>query len=243
MASYQPIPDSPDAPTDPLMPRDDHQLKVESRPGDIPAFYAALTSALVLLITTWTIILTNDPKSLTWFSFHPTLNSLALLSFTYGVLTLQPTSQPKTKAAGLQRHQTAMLIGLTSILLGTSAMVYYKGSHGAPHFTTWHGTFGILTLSWLVFQSALGALSVWFGGAAFGGANKAKLVWKYHRLSGYILLLLLLTTIHLGGAWSDWVSAHSEHAVRIAAYTIGPLVILASLYSRIRPSKMKFTFF
>lgn len=30
-------------------------------------------------------------------------------------------------------------------------------------------------------QVALGAASVWFGGAAFGGAVKAKAVWKYHR--------------------------------------------------------------
>lgn len=30
-------------------------------------------------------------------------------------------------------------------------------------------------------QIALGAGSVWFGGAAFGGGVKAKKVWKYHR--------------------------------------------------------------
>jgi cytochrome b-561 domain containing protein 2 len=122
-----------------------------------PAFDPNLPSTLqVLLLSTWSIILTNDPTSLAWFPFHPTLNSLAVLCFTYGaldsltlpslssysytgILTLQPTSQPKAKAAGLQRHQTAMLIGLPSILLGTSAMVYHKGSHDAPHFTSWHG--------------------------------------------------------------------------------------------------------
>lgn len=56
-----------------------------------------------------------------------------------GILTLQPTSQPKTKADGLRRHQIVMLIGLSSILLGTSAVFVYKGSQGAPHYTTWHG--------------------------------------------------------------------------------------------------------
>jgi len=148
--------------------------------------------------------------------------------------------QPKIKVVGLQCHQIAMLAGLTSILLGTTAMLTYKGSHGAPHFTSWHGTFGLITVSWLVLQSALGAGSVWFDGAAFGGGHKAKLVWKYHRLSGYILLLCLLVTVNLGGAWSSWTSSNSAYIVRLVAYTLAPLGILASIYSRVRPSKMKF---
>lgn|SRR6266404_905180 len=56
-----------------------------------------------------------------------------------GILTLQRTSLPKTKAAGLKRHQIAMMTGYLSILLGSSAMWYYKESHHAPHITTWHG--------------------------------------------------------------------------------------------------------
>ncbi len=56
-----------------------------------------------------------------------------------GILTLQPTSQPKTKAAGLGRHQIAMITGFLALGLGSSAMWYNKESHGAPHITTWHG--------------------------------------------------------------------------------------------------------
>ncbi|KAH9998140.1 hypothetical protein BJV74DRAFT_825571 [Russula compacta] len=240
-SSYQHPQDDP-SPTDPLMGSNtnEQQPRDESRSGDSLAFYTALASALVVVITTWTIILSNDPKGLEWFAFHPTFNSLAVLCFTFGILTLQPTSQPKTKAAGLRRHQIAMLTGLTLIILGTSAMMYYKSSFGSPHFASWHGTFGIITFSWLIFQAALGAGSVWFGGAAFGGGLRAKLVWKYHRLSGYILLLVLLTTINLGGGWSTWVSENSSHVVRLIAYTLAPLAILLSIYSRIRPSKMKF---
>ncbi|KAF8479208.1 hypothetical protein DFH94DRAFT_748426 [Russula ochroleuca] len=236
----EPLSASLDAPTDPLMGNNSQHLSDESRPGDRLTFYTALASALVLLLSTWSIILSSNPGGLSWFAFHPTLNSLAVLCFTYGILTLQPTSQPITKAAGLQRHQIAMLTGLLSILLGTSAMLTYKASHGAPHFTTWHSTFGLITVSWLIVQAAVGAGSVWFGGAAFGGGHKAKLVWKYHRLSGYILLLSLLTTVNFGGAWSTWVSAHSAYGVRLVAYTLAPLGILVSLYTRIRPSKMKF---
>ena len=122
--------------------------------------------------------------------------------------------------------------------------------------------FGILSLAWLAAQFALGAASVWFGGAALGGGPRAKRVWKYHRrvppppslhsaltlthaltrtltrpvrrLSGYVLLPLVLTTANFGGAWSAWVTGSSAHGVRIVAYTLAPAVILLSLYSRVR---------
>jgi hypothetical protein len=92
----------------------------------------------------------------------------------------------------------------------------------------------LITVSWLIVQLTVGAGSVWFSGAAFGGGQKAKLVWKYHRLSGYILLFSLLTTVNFGGAWSSWVSAHSVYPLRLVAYTLAPLGILLSIYSRIR---------
>ncbi|KAH9079210.1 hypothetical protein EDB83DRAFT_2513760 [Lactarius deliciosus] len=225
---------------DALMGSDNQQAIDPTRSGDTPAFYIALASALVLVLTTWTVILSNDPINLSWFAFHPTFNTFAIACFTFGILTLQPTSQPKTKAAGLWRHQIAMITGFVAIGLGSSAMWYNKESHGAPHITTWHGAFGSIAGSWLVVQVLVGAGSVWFGGAAFGGGHRAKLVWKYHRLSGYLLLPFLLTTVHLGGAWSTWMTMTSAFVVRLVVYTLAPLGIIAALYSRVRPSKMKF---
>lgn len=58
---------------------------------------------------------------------------------TPGILTLQPTADPETKAEGLARHQIAIIVlGFPTIVLGTSFMIYNKVSHAAPHFTTWH---------------------------------------------------------------------------------------------------------
>ncbi|KAI9446657.1 hypothetical protein H4582DRAFT_590432 [Lactarius indigo] len=225
---------------DALMGSDNQQAIDPTRSGDTPAFYIALASALVLVLSTWTVILSNDPINLSWFAFHPTFNTFAIACFTFGILTLQPTSQPKTKATGLWRHQIAMIIGFLSIGLGSSSIWYNKESHGAPHITTWHGAFGSISGSWLLVQVLVGAGSVWFGGAAFGGGHRAKLVWKYHRLSGYLLLPFLLTTVHLGGAWSTWMTTTSAFVVRLVVYTLAPLGILAALFSRVRPSKMKF---
>lgn len=78
--------------------------------------------------------------SLSWFAFHPPLQVLAIGLFSYGILTLQPTNQPKTKAAGLTRHQLYMfLIGTPSILAGTWVIYHNKNINGRAHFTSWHG--------------------------------------------------------------------------------------------------------
>ncbi|KAL4065360.1 hypothetical protein J3A83DRAFT_4099981, partial [Scleroderma citrinum] len=220
------------------------------------------------VLTSWGIVFSNDPVALGWFSFHPIFQSTAIASFTYGILTLQPTSLPGSKAAGLQRHQIAMIgIGIPCILLGAGAMIYNKSSHSAPHFTSWHGTCGIITVVWLIIQATFGAASVWYGGAALGGGMKAKSLWKYHRhsfivsfrLSGYILLPLALFTAHLAGSESYWVTHNSSALARFVAYNLAPVVIVVGIYSRIRyvlsfqtnslsvitkqldrPSKMKF---
>ncbi|THH13615.1 hypothetical protein EW146_g6631 [Bondarzewia mesenterica] len=262
---YQALPtatDQPESVTD-TMGNEEQLIKPEGRRGDGIALYAAMTAAATFTTMTWLIVLSNNPTALGWFAFHPTLQSLAIFSFTLGetilynprqapeltwrfgdpspgILTLQPTSQPATKAAGLQRHQIAMIFGLPTIVLGALSIIWNKSVHDAPHFTTWHGVFGLLSLTWLVVQFSFGAASVWFDGAALGGGLKAKRLWKYHRLSGYILLPLVFVTANFGGAWSTWTTSSSAHGVRLIAYTIAPLVILTSLYIRLRPSKMKF---
>jgi len=214
--------------------------KPEGTKGDASASAVVWVSLIVFLVATWAIVLTNDPASLGWAQYHPPLQSLAITCFSYGILTLQPTSQPHTKAAGLVRHQIAMGLGGTFILLGALAMIVNKNSHEAAHFTTWHGTLGIVSVAWIVVQALIGGSTVWFGGAVWGGGSKAKALWKYHRLSGYILFPVILFAAHLGGGWSSWAVHHSDDFVRLVAYSVAPLLIVAGVYARVRTSKMKF---
>ncbi|PFH49118.1 hypothetical protein AMATHDRAFT_5206 [Amanita thiersii Skay4041] len=203
-------------------------VKREGRKGDGVALLGAAASTIILLLASWLGILTNDPTSFGWFAFHPLAQSTALAVFTYGILTLQPTSQPPTKAAGLARHQIAMFaFGTPTLLFGSFAVWYNK-------------VFGLVCLLWLTVQVGVGAGSVWYGGKAFGGGAKAKAIWKYHRLSGYLLFPLMLFTAHLGGVWSHWSNTYLTTSVRFLAFILAPVVILVSVYSRIRPSKMQF---
>ncbi|KAG7086682.1 hypothetical protein E1B28_002620 [Marasmius oreades] len=118
--------------------------------------------------------------------------------------------------------------------------MYNKRLKGSGHFRTWHGTFGILCMVWLLLQVVLGGGSVWFNGAAFGGGARAKAVWKYHRLSGYLLFFFLLLTVNLGGAWSQWGQRNFSYTMRLMVFVVSPASILTAVYSRIRFSKMKF---
>jgi hypothetical protein len=215
--------------------------KRESRPGDLIAKFAALTSLLLLLICTCAIIFSSNPKSLGWFTYHPPLQILAIALITYGILTLQPTSHPSTKAAGLDRHQyTILFLGLPVLSLGTFSIIYKKWPYPHGYALTWHGTVGYMSILWIFLQIAGGGGSIWFGGAAFGGGANAKRLQKYHRLSGYVLLPLLLATVHLGGTWSRWAITHTSNATRLIVYTIAPAVVLISVYARARSVKMQF---
>jgi cytochrome b-561 domain-containing protein 2 len=62
----------------------------------------------------------------------------------------------------------------------------------------------------------------------------AKIANTFRRLSGYVLFLLLLSTAHLGGAWSTWVTSHSQPVVRFIGYTVAPIVAILAIYSRVR---------
>ncbi|KAF9464644.1 hypothetical protein BDZ94DRAFT_1190991 [Collybia nuda] len=222
------------------MGQEEQFLKPEGRKGDDAAKFIALTAAGFLTVITWAGVFMNNPKHFGWFALHPLLQTLSIFFFTYGILTLQPTSQPQTKSAGLARHQAAiMFVGFPSILIGSLAVMYHKELTGKEHGTTWHATFGTIVFLWLLFQVVIGGGSVWFNGAAFGG-GKAKAIWKYHRLSGYLLFPILLFTIHLGGGWSNWGNTNVGKAPRILAYNVAPVLIVAAVYVRVRGSKMQF---
>jgi hypothetical protein len=64
------------------------------------------THIQVLLISTWTIVLSNNPKALSWFAFHPTLNSLAVLCFTFGTFSPSTTQSKFTEYMHRRSHSS-----------------------------------------------------------------------------------------------------------------------------------------
>jgi len=218
---------------------DDKEIS-SSRKYDAIGQALVIGGLTVMVIYTWILIFSNNPSSLKFFAVHPPFQVLAIAIFGVGIITLQPTtmSQPKAKARGFKRHQLFMLgAGLPIIAVGSLAIIYNKFARQSAHFTSWHGTLGIISLIWMLLQIAIGGASVWFGGKALGKNPKA--FYKYHRVSGYLLLTLFLLVIHVGGAWSSFSMNNAPVAMRVLAYAIAPIAVLIGVWSRARLDKMK----
>ncbi|WVR07376.1 hypothetical protein IAU60_004417 [Kwoniella sp. DSM 27419] len=213
---------------------------VPSRRDQVSLAMVVIGLALVVP-TTWYLVFSGNLKAMGWFAVHPPMQSLALTAFLLGITPLQPPPPSSgTRQTRFKTHQSFMLgLALPALAIGSVAMVYNKYLHGAAHFTSWHAKFGLTAILWVLLQASIGAASVWGGGKAFGGEAKAKRVYKYHRLSGYILVTLMLITIHLAGVHSDWANGRGHNAARVAAYYVGLPLIWLGLVVRSRPCKMK----
>ncbi|KIO30181.1 hypothetical protein M407DRAFT_20649 [Tulasnella calospora MUT 4182] len=174
---------------DPLLEAVRRRHRDVSRIGDNFAGFLASTSAASLAVFTWILVFRNNPRSLGCFAFHPPLQTLALVLFVFAILNLQRTAltNPESKRRGQIYHQLLGTVALVSITLGSTAMIVNKASYGWRHFTSWHARFGLLTYVLLVIQAFVGAGSLWFNGAVFGGGERAKAVYKYHRLHDHYL--------------------------------------------------------
>lgn len=80
-------------------------------------------------------------------------------------------------------------------------------------------------------QALIGGFAHYFSSSM---GIKATRYYKYHRLSGYILLPLILVVAHLGGSWSDWMVGHSSLTLRIAAFDVGLALVAMGVVMRIR---------
>lgn len=57
-----------------------------------------------------------------------------------------------------------------------------------------HAYLGVVTYSLLVLQALVGA-TAFYTPSLFGGSAKAKSLYKYHRMSGYVLLVVMFVTV------------------------------------------------
>lgn len=189
--------------------------------------WVAEAGILIWFIGIWKVVLTH-PAGL--FTFHPLLQSFAILAFYQGILVLQPTKTPAQKRAGLSVHEVFQIAGTVAIAVGTVIMIINKSLHNAPHFTSWHGLLGIITACVLVIQAFFGGLMGFeWSRKLILGESRARSLWKYHRASGY-LLMLLITLTFLTATKSDWlimVSSTNERYILACASIVAVVGLLA----------------
>ncbi|KJZ80290.1 hypothetical protein HIM_00140 [Hirsutella minnesotensis 3608] len=151
----------------------------------------AQVGAFILVLLVWVAVFT---KPLVLFSAHPLLQSAAVLTLIQSVLALQPTNTPDQKRLGQRVHASLNLVAFLLLVAGVTVIEYNKFASHGPHFHSVHGYLGVIASILLLLQYLVG-FTMWATPALYGGERRARAVWKYHRYSGYFVLLFLLATV------------------------------------------------
>ncbi|XP_067254898.1 cytochrome b561 domain-containing protein 2 [Chanodichthys erythropterus] len=162
------------------------------------------THVLCALFTGFMTVLAKPGSSL--FSWHPFLMTLGFsFLMTEAVLLFNPYSSPvrklKHKTKG-RLHWILQCLSLCCATAGLCAIVYNKNLNDKPHFTSWHGLVGVITVAAVGLQS-LGGLPLLYPKVAKGW-SLAKLK-RYHATSGLLTYLLGSFSLFLG-LCSSWFS-------------------------------------
>ncbi|GFO20576.1 cytochrome b561 domain-containing protein 2-like protein [Plakobranchus ocellatus] len=100
-------------------------------------------------------------------------------------------------------HSFLMGISMIAVSIGFAVIFYNKDMAGKPHFTTWHGLLGLITLCFCGAQSSGGALIKYY--RYVGSYVKIRLadLKLYHATAGLCASLLITVTLLLS-LFSTW---------------------------------------
>lgn len=144
------------------------------------------------------------------FSWHPTLMTFAFVTLMFeGLLVFNRESSLLLAAARqtkVQVHWILQATAITCAILGFLVIFYNKYLYDKPHFTTWHGLFGVITVSYIVLQSIGGSFVKYQWLRSFINIKLADLK-LYHATSGLIAFTLVTATLMLA-MYSTWFTSN-----------------------------------
>lgn len=197
--------------------------------------WIALAGSLLLVAVVWAGVFLHPPL-LGLVSPHPLLQSSGLLVSTLAVLVLQPTWTPEDKRRGRYAHAALNLLAFCIYASGVGVILANKhqSADPHPHFHSAHGYMGVIAVVLLLAQYAVG-VAMWLVPAVFGGEERAKSVWKYHRWSGYVIYLLLLGTVV-----AATFTPYNETVLGIKTWSVvvAGLLMVVGIYPRISIAKL-----
>ncbi|KAH9869702.1 hypothetical protein IAQ61_006914 [Plenodomus lingam] len=184
----------------------------------------------ILAAIVWGAILSHK---LIFFSAHPLLNSAGFLLAIQAALVLQPTHTPEQKRAGTVAHFALHLIGVSALTAGLIVIEMNKAGPGHEHFASAHARLG-LAFYVLVYVQALVGFTQYYVPSLYGSVDRAKSIYKYHRLAGYLIAVLGLATI-CASSWTTYSLnvLHMQHW----AVVVASVLVLVGVVPRIRLSK------
>lgn len=104
-----------------------------------------------------------------------------------------------------------------------------KGTH--PHFVSTHGILGLLTVIFVVLQALVGVVQYFLPEVVLGSTDKGKRLYKYHRWSGYVGLVVLAIPAAVKG---------TETVLNPPTWTlvIAVFLIAVGIGARVKPHKL-----
>jgi len=132
----------------------------------------------------------------------------------------------------------SVLNGL-AFLLFTGAFVVIvvnKFGHNGIHFESPHAILGLITYIGIIIQVLIG-LAQFYTPSVFGSIERAKSIYKYHRIAGYVLQIVLLGTI-----LAATQTTFNLNALKIKTWqvSVGVVLVLLGVLPRIRKEKLGF---
>ncbi|KAK5051960.1 hypothetical protein LTR84_002764 [Exophiala bonariae] len=172
-----------------------------------------------------------------FFSYHPLLNSAAVLLLVQGTLVLQPTAAQKDKINGTYVHSILNTLGVAALIAGLVVIEMNKASHPETRFQSTHGKVALVAYILIFVQWLFGLAQFFLPNLIFGSVDKAKSFYKYHRASGYVLTVLFLVVIGLA---TDTGFNHNALHIKPWAVVVSSLLVLVGLIPRIKKRKFGF---
>ena len=106
--------------------------------------------------------------------------------------------------AQVRLHWVTMALASIFGSLGVTVIYYNKNLNHKPHFTSWHGLVGVITMALFVTQ-ALGGIIVLYPASILGLVSRSN-VKKFHVVSGCMAALLSYLSFFLA-MYSNWFTS------------------------------------
>lgn len=148
---------------------------------------------------------------------------------------LQPTHTPKQKVTGTHVHFALNLVGIMALIAGLIIIEMNKASHPETRFTSAHGVMGLIIYILIFSQALVGFAQFYIPQQIFGSIDKGKAVYKYHRMTGYLILVMSLATIC--AATQTGFNANVLH-IKWWAVLVASILVLVGVLPRIKKSKL-----
>jgi len=112
---------------------------------------------------------------------------------------------------------------------------WHKRRSGIGHFESPHAILGLVIYVLLLLQAFVG-FTQYFVPRLYGGVENAKSLYKYHRVSGYLILILVLVNVALA---SLTYYAGNILGIKLWSTIVGGIFVVIGVFPRVGGRKVQ----